>query len=515
MEGLRFLETFGYPRALPHFTDLVDLAAERLGGRVLSANDDFFAEKENLLKAEPAVFVPDRYTDRGKWMDGWESRRRRTPGHDYCVIALGFNGVIRGLDVDTRHFKGNYPEACSVDAAFAPKGAPLEKLGTPEAPWREILPRTALKGDSSNLFPVFDRSPASHVRLHIYPDGGVARLRVHGDVAADWRALGGDGALVDLAALENGGLVLSFSDAFFGSYQNLLMPGRPSGMHDGWETKRSRREGSDWAIVRLGTRGAVERVEVDTGHFKGNFPDSFSIELCDAPGASASALADRGWRLLLPETKLAADTRHIFAAELLSGGPATHARLRITPDGGVARLRLQGRAVLPEALKRLNGAGHEEAVSELSRCCGSTRWAARVAEKRPFASHVDLFREADEAFADLHADDWLEAFRAHPRIGDRQALAARFASTRSWAEGEQAGALAADGTILDELAEKNAAYESRFGHIFIICATGQPAFRMLASVNDRLTNPPDIELAVAAEEQRKITHLRLEKLLST
>lgn len=487
----------------------MDLASERLGGRVLFANDEFFAEKENLLRDEAPVWDAARYTERGKWMDGWESRRRRTPGHDFCVVALGAPGVVRGLDVDTSHFLGNYPAACSVEAADAPAGAAWEAIRS----WTEILPRTELRGDTRNLFPVAGRARATHVRLHIHPDGGVARLRVFGDVAPDWSARRGE--LVDLAALVNGGLVLGASDSFFGSYQKLLMPGRPTGMHDGWETRRSRRAGSDWAIVRLGNRGVVERAEVDTGWFKGNFPDLSSIETCDAPGESLESLAEaaRCWTPLVPETKLRADESRVFD-HLLHADPATHARLRIFPDGGVGRLRLFGRPALPDFLARLDAASLEDALAELLRCCGSRAWASRVADARPFASHLELLAAAESAFAALGEADWREAFAAHPRIGDRTALAERFASTRAWAEGEQAGALAAGEDALDALARRNHDYEDRFGFLFIVCATSLQASQMLASLEERLGNPPDVELSFAADEQRKITRLRLRKAMA-
>jgi allantoicase len=495
-----------------HFTELVDLASARLGGAVLSANDEFFADKENLLKEGDAVFLPERYTDRGKWMDGWESRRRRTPGHDFCTVRLGVPGVIRGVDVDTSHFLGNFPAACSLEAALAPEDAAPEAI----APWVEILPRTALRGGAHNLFPVFDRRRFTHVRLHIHPDGGVARLRVHGDVAADWARLASSGAAADLCALENGGLVLAASDSFFGSSQKLLMPGRPSGMHDGWETRRSRRTGYDWAIVRLGTRGVVEQVEVDTSHFKGNFPDLCAIETCDAPGAELESLTDASgaWRPLLPETKLRADTGHVFEKELAVPAAATHARLRIFPDGGVGRLRLFGRAEPPPALASLNGATGDEAAVALLRCCGSRAWGSRVADARPFGGHLDLFAAAEEALDEMRSDDWLEAFAAHPRIGERTPFAENLASTRSWAEREQAGALAAGEKVLDELAKRNREYEERFGFVFIVCATGRTGEQMLASLLERLANPRDVELSFAADEQRKITRLRIRKMLS-
>src|SRR5262249_19356692 len=259
--------------------DKVDLASERLGGVVVSANDEFFAPKENLLKLERPIFIPDKYTDRGKWMDGWETRRKRVPGHDHCVIKLGLAGVIHGIDVGTAFFRGNYPDGCSIDGGIAGAegaGGAIE--------WHEILPRAPLLGDTRNLFPISDRRRFTHIRLHIYPDGGVARLRVHGDVVPDWRAAPGD--LGDLAALANGALVLASSAKFFGSHQNLIMPGRGRDMGDGWETRRRRGPGYDWLILRLAARGAIGEVEVDTHHFKGNYPDRFSLEVCDAADAT-------------------------------------------------------------------------------------------------------------------------------------------------------------------------------------------------------------------------------------
>lgn len=305
------------------FTELVDLASERLGGSVLAANDDFFAPKENLLKVAKPVFREHEYTDRGKWMDGWETRRRRESGHDWCVIRLGLPGVVRGIVVDTAHFKGNFPEACSLDAREQEA-----------APWREILSRSPLSGDSENLFSVHDSRRATQVRFNIFPDGGVARLRVYGSVLPDWEWRRGQGSDVDLAAIENGGLVVAASDMFFGSRHNLILPGRGRDMSDGWETKRRRGPGHDWAIVRFGVPGTVRRAEVDTAHFKGNAPGSCSIEVADS--------LDGPWRELFPETKLSPDSLHCFDKELRDAGEAAHARLNIFPDGGVSRLRLFG-----------------------------------------------------------------------------------------------------------------------------------------------------------------------------
>lgn len=318
--------------------DLIDLAAEKVGGKALAASDEFFAEKENLLKPGRGVFIADKFTDRGKWMDGWESRRKRTPGHDWCVVELGLPGAISSIDVDTNHFVGNYPEHCSLEAC--------DSQGPPDAgtKWHRLLALSPLAGGSQNVFEIGDARRFTHVRLNIYPDGGVARLRVYGRVLPDWSNRPTSEA-VDLAAVENGGTVPLSSDMFFGHKENLIMPGRAATMGEGWETKRRRGPGNDWAIVRLGAVGRVKKLEVDTNHFKGNFPESCSLEACLLEEdvlpefLSSRALA---WQALLPRTKLAAHTRHHFESELGDVGPVSHVRLSIYPDGGVSRLRIFG-----------------------------------------------------------------------------------------------------------------------------------------------------------------------------
>ena len=313
------------------FVDLVDLASERLGGAVVAANDEFFAPKENLIKPEPAVWIEGKYTERGKWMDGWETRRRREPGDDWCVVRLGVAGIIRGVDVDTAYFKGNYPEACAIEVCDVDGLPDLDALMS--ARWHEILRRTPLTGDSHNLLPTSASDPATHLRLRIFPDGGVARLRVYGDVVADWERLRRRGD-VDLAAVEHGGLVVGCSDSFFGSRHNLIMPGDATHMGDGWETRRRRGPGHDWTIIRLGTAGAIRRIDVDTRHFKGNAPGACSLE-----GSSDA----REWREVLARTPLQPHARHTFEEDVRNIGEVTHVRFNIYPDGGVGRLRLYGR----------------------------------------------------------------------------------------------------------------------------------------------------------------------------
>jgi allantoicase len=488
------------------FTELVDLAAERLGGAVLAANDEFFAPKENLLKAAVPVWLEGRYTDVGKWMDGWETRRRREPGHDWCLIRLGLSGVPRGVVVDTAHFKGNFPEACSLEAC-AVEGYPTpDELFAEGNKWNVILPRTHLRGDSLNTFRIDkDFGRVTHLLFRIYPDGGVARLRVYGDVVPDWERLERRRSEIDLAAAENGGLVLSCSDMFFGNRHNLLWPGPPTGMHDGWETRRRRGEGHDWAIVRLGARGSVHRLEIDTSFFKGNAPGSAWVEGVDSPGVPTE-LITTPWRVILAQTPLRPHTVHRFD-QVLDAGPVTHLRLNIDPDGGVARLRAFG-TIAP--LDLLNVLPEPTAAARLLACCGSRAWASKLAQARPFREPGELFAAAESAFDQLDRDDWLEAFAAHPRIGERTAGDDR--SSR-WSEQEQAGAEGAPPEILEELAQANRLYEDRFGHVFLVCATGKSAFEMLNLLSERLGNDRDTELKVAAAEQRKITRLRLEKML--
>lgn len=324
------------------FTELVDLAAERLGGAVLFANDEFFAPKENLLKASQPIFIEGKYTDLGKWMDGWETRRRRTPGFDWCIVRLGLPGIIRGVIVDTSFFRGNYPEQCSIEACTLDGQPTVEQLLDPQNQWVEILPLAQLKGDSQNPFELHHEQRFTHLRLKIYPDGGVARLRVFGEVVPDWDALARRDE-IDLAAVEHGALVLSCSDMFFGHRHNLIMPGRALNMSDGWETKRRRGPGFDWVVIKLACQGQVQRVEVDTSWFKGNFPDTCSLEACHATGNLDAA----EWQTLLEPAKLQAHTRHHYEKELKQLDSITHVRFNIFPDGGVSRLRIFGRPEVP------------------------------------------------------------------------------------------------------------------------------------------------------------------------
>jgi allantoicase len=307
------------------FTSLIDLVSERLGGAVLAASDEFFAPKENLVKQEAAVFKPGLYTDDGKWMDGWESRRKRDAGHDWAIVRMGLRGVIEGLDVDTSHFKGNHPPHFSIDAID----------GSPDSEsWTQLVPPTAILEDSHNFVAVDDNRPWTHLRLNIFPDGGVARLRVFGQVEA---ILPSDAREIELSAIANGALTVACSNEHFGLMGNLLLPDAPRNMGDGWETRRRRGQGHDWVVVRLGCAGQISRVEIDTTFFKGNYPDRCSLE-----GSLLVGDPDQmNWTPILAETAMKPDTKHVFS-ELLSSGPYSCVRLGNYPDGGVARLRIFG-----------------------------------------------------------------------------------------------------------------------------------------------------------------------------
>jgi allantoicase len=326
-----------------HFRDLVDLAAERLGGAVIWANDEFFAPKEALLRASAPEWREHDYTDRGKWMDGWETRRRRSPGHDWCLVRLGLPGVVRGVVVDTAFFRGNFPESCEIEGCeVVGVPDPVALDHDPSVTWHKLVERSALQGDSRNEFVVVCDARITHLRFRIHPDGGVARLRVHGVPQPDAERFAA-GRSLDLAAMENGGFVEVCSDMFFGHRQNLILPGRSTHMGDGWETRRRRGPGNDWTIVRLARRGRLDRIELDTDHFKGNAPGHCTLEWLDDAAATVDTLTTvADWKPLLGETPLQPHSRFVWYVPSVQ---ATHLRLNIFPDGGVARLRAIGTAV--------------------------------------------------------------------------------------------------------------------------------------------------------------------------
>jgi len=477
------------------FSELLDLAGERVGGCVLAASDEFFAEKENLIKPAAPVFIADQYTDRGKWMDGWETRRRRLAGHDWVLVRLGIPGIIRNVLVDTRFFTGNYPEQMSLEACTATPNARPEDL----ADWVEIIPPSALRGDTLNAFDVTQHQRFTHVRLNIFPDGGVARLRVCGDASPDWRRFGPE---VDLAAAECGATIVDSSDQHYGHPRNIIMPGPGRNMADGWETQRRRGPGHDWVTLRLGAEGIIDRVEVDTSLFKGNYPDACSLEI--------SMTGEEGtWTGVLSQSKLQAHTRHIFQQELAAAPAARFARFHIYPDGGVGRLRLFGRLSeegrLQANLAALNAVPRKQAVADFLRCCASRAWVDEMAAGRPYSSLAALESAADSAWSRCSREDWREAFSAHPRIGQHAAS--------TWSREEQSRVAQAGVDTLRELEELNLRYRDKFGYTFIVDATSKTAAEMLGILRRRIENGPQDEIRNAAEQQRSITRRRMKKLL--
>ncbi len=316
----------------------INLAEPRLGAAAIAASDEFFAPRARLLESAAPVFIPDKYDDHGKWMDGWETRRRRDTGHDWCLIRLGRPGVIRGVDIDTSHFTGNYPPAASLDACYCDGGDP-----DADTEWLEILSAVSLQGDSHHYHAIEASRVVSHLRLNIYPDGGIARLRVYGEPHCNWDDVA-EHALVDLLALEYGGRAIACNDQHFGSMLNLNLPGRGINMGDGWETRRRREPGNDWVILALGHAGEVRAVEIDSAHFKGNFPDRCSIQGALMGGGTEQSLVTQSmfWRELLPQQPLSMDALHRFEAEVQAIGPISHVRVNIFPDGGLSRVRLYG-----------------------------------------------------------------------------------------------------------------------------------------------------------------------------
>mgnify|MGYP001287907720 FL=1 len=324
----------------PDFTRrYVNLADARLGAKALSCSDDFFAEMGRMLNPEPAVFIPGKYDSNGKWMDGWESRRKRVAGHDWCVVRLARPGLIRGVDLDTSHFTGNYPPAIALEGCDLAHGDP-----DAHTEWFPVLAAMNLGGNAHHYVALDGQRRVSHLRVNLYPDGGLARLRVYGVPDPALAQADADG-LIDLVAALNGGTVVAANNQHFGLAANLLIPGRGVNMGDGWETRRRREPGNDWCILALGQPGIIEAIEVDTCHFKGNFPDRCSIQATSAAGGTAESMVTQSmfWSVLLPEQKLQMDHQHHYRDEIVLRAAVTHVRFNIFPDGGVSRLRLRGR----------------------------------------------------------------------------------------------------------------------------------------------------------------------------
>lgn len=324
---------FDIPRHLQQFTNLAD---ERIGAKIINCSDDFFAEAKRMLNANAPIFVEDKFDDHGKWMDGWETRRKRHAGYDWCIVKLGVAGKIHGIDIDTTFFTGNYPASASLEACYAPHDE-LE-----QAEWVDLLPNSILGSSQHHIFDTSSNQVFTHVRLNIFPDGGVARLRIYGEVQIQ---LKDSDQILDLLALENGGRVIAYSDAHYGHPRNLINPGRGINMGDGWETKRRREPGFDWCLLALGQAGKIEKIEIDTAHFKGNFPAQVSIQAVYVEDATDPQLIPQSmfWPFLLEAQDMQMDHVHSYINQVLAHEKISHIRVNMIPDGGISRVRVWGK----------------------------------------------------------------------------------------------------------------------------------------------------------------------------
>jgi allantoicase len=365
-------------------SDPTDLASRWLSASVMAASDEAFGDKENLLRPEPPAFEPGRYGNRGEIVDGWETRRRREPGHDWALVRLGAPGMITSIDIDTSFFTGNFPESSGVEACGCEGYPAPTELGAPDCEWMEIVPRSPLRGNSHNTFAVSDSRRFTHVRLSIFPDGGVARLRVLGHVIPDPRRF--DGVTLDLASQEHGGAVVASSDNFYTSAQLLNRPDRARSMGEGWETQRRRDAGHDFVVLRLAFPGNIRQLIIDTAHFKYNATAEIEVSGCadDQPTNPAS----RAWTPLLRRTRLQPDARHVFPVS--HDEPVSSIRLDAYPDGGLSRLRVVG-SIDPAARRRagyrwFNALPAAQAVTCLVQAGLLPALAGQLVDQRPLST---------------------------------------------------------------------------------------------------------------------------------
>jgi allantoicase len=493
-------------RTIGTATDLdptwVDLASRAFGGSVLLANDETFAEKENLIIAAAPTFTPHTMGLRGQVYDGWETRRRRSPGEDWVILRLGVPGIVHRIVVDTAFFKGNFPTSCEVHACWLDGWPSADQVAT-HPDWISLTGRQELVGHAENTLTVLAPVLAGHLRLTIHPDGGIARLRAFGEVVADPRRW--VGLSVDLAAGENGGVVLDCSDRFYSPPQNAIAPGNAARMDQGWETRRRRDGGNDWILLRPAVPGRVRQVVVDTTHFVGNAPGGVAMSALDAAGE---------WRPLLPRTSLTPDTRHWFGVE--SGLDvdliARQVRVDLFPDGGLARIKLWGdpttEASGVAAVRWWNLLPAPAAAAAVRSCCASPGWAAALAAGRPYIDLDTVVAASDALLHQLDAAELATALAAHPRIGERPTgTGAQAAASRR----EQTG-VGEDPELRAALEAGNREYEQRFGQVYLVRATGRSGPELLSLLNERLTHTAAEEGLVVRRELAEITALRLLRL---
>ena len=317
---------------------LIDLAQPRLGTKVIYKTDDFFASANRIISPTIPIFKEGVFDKHGKWMDGWESRRKRTSGHDYIILKLGKAGKISKINVDTSHFNGNQPEMVSIEGAFSSSN----KIN--QLKWNQILPKKKIKANSHHFFSVKNKKIFTHIKFNIFPDGGVARLRLYGSIVKSKKF---QNKITNLASLLDGASVIACNNEHFGKAENILAPGKAKNMGDGWETRRRRDKGSDWLILNSIDGNSIDRIEISTHHFKGNFPNNCSLQAAYLSPSSSRKIVNSSnkWKYLLKNTKLSANKTHKFKNSLMKKEKINHIRINIFPDGGISRFRIFGKKI--------------------------------------------------------------------------------------------------------------------------------------------------------------------------
>ncbi len=325
---------------------LIDVACSDTGTKVIYCSDEFFADSSRMLQPNEPVWIEGKYDENGKWMDGWESRRRRDGKDDFCFIRLGSKSSIKSFNVDTSHFTGNFAPGISIHGCSVPGGTTDDRVvdGTAVSEWFELLSKNDLKGDSHNKFECNEKNPITHLKITLHPDGGIARLRAYGEAWTEIRDSSFDGT--NVLSKESGARAIFANDEHFGCLSNILERHEPLSMADGWETRRRRVPGNDWGVLALAKPALVDEIIVDTKFFKGNFPDTISISTANIYDDKESSIikSSSSWKKLLERKKLGMDQIHVFKkSEILHNEPFTHVRIDIYPDGGIARLKLIGK----------------------------------------------------------------------------------------------------------------------------------------------------------------------------
>jgi allantoicase len=319
----------------------INLAEPRLGSKVIFKTDDFFASASRIINPNPPIFKEGVFDKHGKWMDGWETRRRRRKGFDYLIIKLGKPGKIFNVDIDTAHFSGNQPTHASLQACYSNKKKPNNK-----SRWITILNKKKLDPNKNHNFNIKNKSIFTHIKLNIYPDGGVARLRIFGEI--EMKNVNFGSKMINLCSMLNGASIIGCNNEHFGRAENILAPGKGKNMGDGWETKRSRGKNFDWLIIKFGYPGTINKIEIDTHHFKGNYPDSCSVQaayISKKISNNSIVRKSNKWKLLLNKAKLNANKKHSFNSKTMQKNKINFIRINIYPDGGISRIRAFGKVI--------------------------------------------------------------------------------------------------------------------------------------------------------------------------